>query len=121
MKILKQFGIILLITFLGEGLKSLLPLPIPASIYGMVILLAALMSGVLKLESVREAGEFLIEIMPILFVPAAVGLLDSWGQLRPILIPAIVITVIITVLVMAVTGQVTQVMIRHRKVGSRHE
>ena len=121
MKILKQFGIILLITFLGEGLKSLLPLPIPASIYGMVILLTALMSGVLKLESVREAGEFLIEIMPILFVPAAVGLLDSWGEFQPILIPAIVITVVITVLVMAVTGQVSQVMIRHGHVGSRHE
>ena len=121
MKYLRQFFIIMLITFLGEGLKSLLPLPIPASIYGMVILLTALMSGVLKLESVREAGEFLIEIMPILFVPAAVGLLDSWGQLRPILIPAIVITLVITVLVMAVTGQVTQVMIRHGKVGSRHE
>ena len=59
--------------------------------------------------------------MPILFVPAAVGLLDSWGEFQPILIPAIVITVVITVLVMAVTGQVTQVMIRHGKVGSRHE
>lgn len=121
MKILKQFGIILLITFIGEALNSLLPLPVPASIYGMVILLAALVSGRLKLESVREAGEFLIDIMPILFVPVAVGLLDSWGQLRPILIPAIVITVVITVLVMAVTGRVTQVMIRHGKVGSRHE
>lgn len=121
MKILKQLGIILLITFAGEGLKSMLPLPIPASIYGMIILLAALISGVLKLESVREVGEFLIEIMPILFVPAAVGLLDSWEQLQPIVIPAIVITVVITVLVMAVTGWVTQGIIRHGKVGSRHE
>ncbi|MCD8355352.1 MAG: CidA/LrgA family protein [Clostridia bacterium] len=121
MKILKQFGIILLITFVGEVLKTLLPLPIPASIYGMVILLIALISGVLKLESVKLAGDFMIEIMPILFVPAAVGLLDSWGQLKPILIPAAVITVVITVLVMVVTGRVTQAIIHHEKVGSKHE
>lgn len=121
MKVLKQFGIILLITFAGEVLKTLLPFPIPASIYGMVILLFALVSGVLKLESVKLAGDFLIEIMPILFVPAAVGLLDSWGQLKPIVIPVAVITVVITVLVMAVTGRVTQAIIHHEKVGSRHE
>ncbi|MDO4174195.1 MAG: CidA/LrgA family protein [Eubacteriales bacterium] len=121
MKLLRQFGIILLITFLGEVLKALLPLPIPASIYGMMLLLAALISGVIKLESVSLAGDFLIEIMPILFVPAAVGLLDCWGQLKPILLPVVVITVVITVLVMAVTGCVTQKIIRRGKVGSRHE
>ena len=108
MKILKQFGIILLITFLGEGLKSLLPLPIPASIYGMVILLTALMSGVLKLESVREAGEFLIEIMPILFVPAAVGLLESWQLLAAKWLEYGLLTVVSTVAVMVVSGWVTQ-------------
>ena len=115
MKILKQFGIILLITFLGEGLKSLLPLPIPASIYGMVILLTALMSGVLKLESVREAGEFLIEIMPILFVPAAVGLIESWDILCGKLVSYVAVTFLTTVAVMVVTGIVTQKVIRSGK------
>lgn len=121
MKILRQFGMILLITFLGELLKAVLPLPIPASIYGMMILLAALTSGLLSLDAVQQAGEFLIEIMPILFVPAAVGLLDSWGQLKPILLPVSVITVVVTVLVMAVTGSVTQLVIRQGRKGRGHE
>ena len=76
MKLLRQFGIILLITFVGELLKSLLPFPIPASIYGMLLMLVALMNGVFRLEAVEQAGDFLIEMMPILFVPAAVGLMD---------------------------------------------
>ena len=121
MKLLRQFGIILLITFAGELCKALLPLPIPASIYGMLLLLAALCSGKLKLEAVEQAGDFLIEIMPILFVPAAVGLLDAWDTLQPILIPVIAITVIITVLVMAIAGRVAQFILRHQKTGAQHE
>lgn len=121
MKILRQFGIILLITFAGELCKALLPLPVPASIYGMLILLAALCSGILKLEAVEQAGDFLIEIMPILFVPAAVGLLDAWDSLQPVLIPVIVITVVVTVLVMAVAGRVAQFILRHQKTGAHHE
>lgn len=87
MKILRQFGLILAITFAGEVLKALLPLPIPASIYGMVIMLVGLVSGLLRLEDVQDVGDFLIEIMPILFVPAAVGLIDSWGTMKALLLP----------------------------------
>ena len=70
MKFVKQFLIILGISFAGEALKFLLPFPIPASIYGMVILLIGLLSGFIPLASVKEAGTFLIEIMPVMFIPA---------------------------------------------------
>lgn len=115
MKFLKQFLIILVITFMGEGLKYLLPLPIPASIYGMVLLFLALMTGIVKLESVRDAGKFLIEIMPVMFIPAGVGLLNAWGVLKPVWIPISVITVVTTVLVMAVAAKVTQAVIQNSK------
>ena len=82
MKFLKQFLIILVITFMGEGLKYLLPLPIPASIYGMVLLFLALMTRIVKLESVRDAGKFLIEIMPVMFIPAGVGSFPNKKILR---------------------------------------
>ena len=52
MKYVKQFLIILLISALGEGLYAILPLPIPASVYGVILMLAALISGILKLEQV---------------------------------------------------------------------
>ena len=112
MKYLKQFGMILFISFLGEILRAVIPLPIPASIYGLVLMLTALLTGILPLEKVRDTGKFLIEIMPLMFIPAAVGLLDSWSALRPILQSVAVITVVTTVAVMGVSGRVTQFVIR---------
>lgn len=112
MKYVKQFGIILLISFVGEIMHLLIPLPIPASIYGIVILLAALEKKWIPLRAVEETGRFLVEIMPVMFIPAAVGLLDSWSALQPIFVPVVLITILTTIIVMGVTGQVTQCMIR---------
>lgn len=112
MRYLKQFTIILTISLLGEVLHYFIPLPVPASIYGLLLMLAALLTGVVKRDSVREAGAFLVEIMPVMFIPAAVGLLEAWGVLRPVWLPVAVITVVSTVLVMGVSGLVTQFVIR---------
>lgn len=112
MKFIRQFCIIIVISLLGEILKRLIPLPVPASIYGLVLLLAALQTGLIPLAAVRETSLFLVEIMPLMFIPAAVGLLESWGVLKPILPPVSIILVITTIVVMAVTGRVTQFVIR---------
>ncbi len=115
MKFLKQFSLILLFSFLGEVLHVWIPLPIPASVYGLVLLLAALILGICKLEHVKNAAEFLIEIMPVMFIPAAVGILTTWELLRPVWIQVVLITVITTVLVMVVTGRVTQAVLEKNK------
>lgn len=115
MKILRQFCRIMIITLIGELLHWLLPLPVPASIYGMAILFAGLVTGLVKLDQVRDAGKFLIEIMPVMFIPAGVGLMSSWGDLRPVLLPVSVITVASLVAVMAVSGKVSQLVIRTGK------
>lgn len=108
MKYIKQLCIIIGIACIGEILNHMLPLPIPASIYGLCILFICLVSGVIRLEQVKETANFLIEIMPVMFIPAAVGLLDIWDVLRPVLLPVMGITLLSTILVMAVTGIVTQ-------------
>ncbi len=115
MKYLKQLFLILLISFLGEVLKELIPLPIPASIYGMALMLLGLISGVIQLEQVRETGKFLIEVMPVMFIPAGVGLMDSWEVLQPLLLPVLVITVVSLMTVMAVSGRVAQAVIRREQ------
>ncbi len=112
MKYFRQFAVILAVSFLGEGLRALIPLPIPASIYGLLLLFAGLLSGLVRVESVRDTGMFLIETMPLMFIPTAVGLLDSWGILAPVVIPFAVITVLSTAAVMAVSGRVTQAVLR---------
>ncbi len=115
MKYLKQFLIILVISLAGEILKAVLPLPVPASIYGMVLLFAGLVLGIIKLDAVKETGKFLIEIMPVMFIPAGVGLMSSWGVLKPMFVPVSVVTVVVLVAVMAVTGNVSQAIIRYKR------
>ena len=126
MKYLRQLLIILIFSFAGEILHYLIPIQIPASIYGLVLLFIALMTGLIQLPQVEETAKFLIEIMPMMFIPAGVniigiisiknfmfipagvGLLESWGVLKPILVPVIVILIVSTFLVMGVSGLVTQ-------------
>ena len=115
MKYMKQFGIIMGISFAGELLKFLIPLPIPASIYGLVIMFAALCTGILKLEHVEKTADFLVNIMPLMFIPAGVGLMKEWGALSEIWLPFAVTIVVTTVVVMAVTGRVTQRVMRKSK------
>ncbi len=115
MKYLKQFLIILTISFAGETLYHLIPLPIPASIYGILILFTLLETKILPLSAVKETGKFLIEIMPVMFIPAAVGLLESWEILSGSWVSYAVITVCTTFLVMIVSGHVTQAIMRHGK------
>ena len=114
-KLLYQFGIIMFVTFLGEFLHCLIPLPIPASIYGLLLMLAGLMTKVIKLEQVKIAADFLIEIMPLMFIPAGVGLITSWSQLQSFLVPLLVITVVSTFVVMIVTGKVTDFLISRKE------
>lgn len=115
MKHIKQFSIILLVTFIGELLNKLIPLPVPASVYGMVLMYVALLSGVIKLKDVDGTGKFLIEIMPLMFIPEGVGLLESWGVLKPVVVPFVTITIVSTIAVMVVSGLVTQHVIRRQK------
>lgn len=109
---LKQFLIIIVISFAGEALKMLLPFKMPASIYGMLILFVCLMTKVIKLEQVRDCGKFLIEIMPVMFIPAGVGLMSSYDVLMPMIIPVSIITIVSLIAVMAVSGLVSQGIIR---------
>ena len=114
---------ILAISFIGEILKYFLPLPIPASIYGMMILLIGLLTGIIPLEAVKDVGKFLIEIMPVMFIPAGVGLMSSWVNLKPVLLPVSIITVVSIVTVMIATGRTSQWIIRRgkKKEETRHE
>ena len=112
MKYLKQFCIIIAISFVGEVLNKLVPLPIPASIYGIVILFTLLCTKIIKVSDVKEVSKFLIEIMPIMFVPPAAGLLETWGIVQTGLWQYLLLTVVSTVVVMIVSGLVTQLVIK---------
>ena len=115
MKYIKQIMIILAVSCAGEILHYYIPWPIPASIYGLVLIFILLCTHVVKAEEVKDAAGFLIEIMPMMFIPLAAGLLDSVDVLRPMLLPVCVIIVVSTVLVFGVTGLSAQALMRKSK------
>lgn len=121
MKYIKQLGIILAIAFAGEILHTVIPLPIPVSIYGMILLFCCLLTGVLRLDQVKPVGTWLVEIMTILFLPACVGLMPVWPVLREHLVPFAVIVVCSTFLTMGVAGRVTQAVIGQKSPGEKEE
>ena len=115
MKFLIQFLIIIAFSFAGELLHFLLPLPIPASIYGIILLFVALELKLIKVKDIRETSGFLIAVMPVMFIPAAVGLIDSWQAIASAWLQYIVVTVVSTFVVMGVSGWITQAVIRRNK------
>ena len=115
MKYIKQFTIIMVVSFLGECVKELLPFKIPASVYGLIIMLAALMCGLIKLEAVKDTAEFFIQNMPVMFIPPTVGLLAAWPLFKDIALPFCLICFLTTIMVMIVTGHVSQAIIRIKK------
>ena len=122
MKHLQQFLIIIVISFVGEVLHALIPLPIPASIYGLVLMLICLITRLIPEQKVAAVSDFLIGIMPVMFIPSAVGLMGYWESVKPILLALIIITAVVNVVVFAISGRVTQAVIRienKKKAGDR--
>lgn len=115
MKYVIQFLIIAAFAFVGELLHWFIPLPIPASIYGIVLLFIALELKWVKVSDVREVSSFLIAVMPIMFIPAAAGLMESWGAVKSSVWEYALITIVSTFVVMGVSGAVTQFVIWREK------
>ncbi|WP_028043473.1 CidA/LrgA family protein [Candidatus Stoquefichus massiliensis] len=114
MKYIHQFLIIMFISLIGE-LLSLLPLPVPASVYGLLILLVCLFTGLIKLKDIEDVADWLILIMPVLFVPAAVSLMNVGDEMLGDLLVIGVVLIVSTIVVMVVTGKVAQYMIERKE------
>jgi holin-like protein len=111
MKYFKQFGIIAGVSFVGELLYAALPFPIPASVYGLVLMVVLLMTKIVKLEMIEETADFMISMMGIFFIPSSVGLMNSFDVMRGSVVQLLLTCAISTVVVMVVTGLVAQVII----------
>ena len=105
---IKQFLIILAFTLVGEVLQWLIPLPVPAAIYGFVLLFLALCTGLLKEEHIANTADFLIRIMGVLFVAPAVNLLSYFDLVAENWVSIVTIILVSTVCVFGISGLVTQ-------------
>ena len=108
MKYISQFLIIMGFTMAGEALQRLLPIPVPASVYGLVLLFAALCLGIVKLPQVKTTGNFLSSLLPILFVCPTVGIVENWELIRPQLLPIVLLLAASTILTFGISGGIAQ-------------
>ena len=108
MKYIPQVLYILLFSVLGELLQAVIPLPVPAAIYGILLLLIALSTGLIKEKAVADVSSFFLSAMPILFVAPVTKILQHWGLISPNLVAICVIMVVSTLVVFAVGGLVTK-------------
>ena len=115
MKIIKQMMIIGVITFIGELLNLLLPLPVPGSVYGMILLFLCLWIGLVKVSQIEDTANFLITIMPIMFVAPSVGLMNSYSAIANSIPVLLFICFFTTITTMSITGLIAQYIIKKGK------
>ena len=108
MKYLPQFLIIMGFTLAGEALQRLVPVAIPASVWGLVLLFVALCLKIVKLEQVKEVGGFLSSLLPVLFVGPTVGIVEYWALIKPQLLSIVLLLVASTILTFGISGGITQ-------------
>lgn len=108
MKYISQFLIILGFSLAGEALQRLIPIPIPASVYGLTLLFLALCLKIIKVEQVKDVGGFLISLLPVLFVSPTVGIVENWALIKPQIFSIVLALVASTVLTFGLSGLVTQ-------------
>lgn len=112
MPLLHQIFLIFGLSFLGELISKLLPFPLPGSIIGMLLLILLLFTGKVKEDHIKEKTQFLFAYMPIIFLPAAVKLLNYLDILSAIWWQFLLICFVSTFLTFVVTSVVAKVLVK---------
>ena len=112
MKFLKQMSVIFAVYLVSVLISSLLPVTIPGSVIGMILLFLLLCSGLLKTEHVGDAGDFLVKNMAFLFVPTVVGIVEYVPMLLDNLVAFLVIIAVTTLVTFAAAAWTVAAVIR---------
>lgn len=108
MKILKELTIILFITFLGEILSKTLSLPLPGTVVGMLLLLACLITKIIKVDSLKITSNYMLDNLAFFFLPAGVGIISSLNILSGNTFKILTVIIASTLVVTLVTGLTVQ-------------
>lgn len=86
MSIIKQLGLILAFGFAGEILGALIPFGVPASVWGLFLLLFCLGIRILKPEQLGKTADYLSANMAFFFLPAVASVLNNFDEIRGIVL-----------------------------------
>lgn len=106
-----QVLVLAIIMLLSNIIESFMPIPMPASVIGLVLLFIALCTGIVKLGEVEKVGTTLTNNIGFLFVPAGISVINSLGVLSQSPILIILLIIISTILLLLCTGFFSQMLI----------
>jgi holin-like protein len=118
--IILQVLFIHIFLFLGAAAKAFIPLPIPASMFGLAILFLALCLKIVKLEWVEKGANWLMAELLLFFVPSAVGIVNYDEILSFQGAEIVVLIGISTILVMGMTAWIAEKIMGRRR-GEQHD
>lgn len=101
---LQQAFVFALIMLISNGIAKVLPIAVPPSLIGMLLLFGALCLGIVKLEQVEGLADSLSSVITFLFVPSGISLVNSLGIMKTSGIQIIAVILIATLALMAATG-----------------
>lgn len=115
-KYLRAIALIYLCLFIGNAVAALLPIAIPGSIIGMLLLFALLSTQIMPAKWVKPGCHLLIRYMVLLFVPIGVGVMKYYDQIIEHLGPLVISCVVSTLMVMVVVGYTSHYFHRERRI-----
>jgi len=107
-RIIVQIGILNIYYYIGEGIVSLLHVPLPGSIIGLLLLALSLIFKIIKVEYIQDGAGFLIGVLTLFFIPATVGVIDYPELLSTTGLLIILAVIASTLISIYITGLLTQ-------------
>ncbi|OOF58358.1 CidA/LrgA family protein [Rodentibacter myodis] len=113
--------ILYVMLYLGNLIAHFMPIGVPGSIWGLLLLFLGLTTQIVRLEWIYLGANLLIRFMAVLFVPVSVGIIKYsqllWAQMNILLIPNVVSTCVTLVFI----GVVANVMFDHQSFGHKRK
>ena len=100
--------------YLGKGLSILLPIGIPDSIWGLLLLFASLVIGIVKVEWVTPAARPLTRYMTIFFIPICAEIVEHIDILKSHFVSFVLANMLSTIVSLVLIGLFAQ-WVFHRK------
>lgn len=99
------------ILLISKIIESFIPIPMPASVIGLVLLFIALCTGIVKLGQIESVGTALTNNISFLFVPAGISVINSLPILSQSPVLIILLIIISTILLLISTGFASQLLV----------
>lgn len=99
------------ILLISKIIESFIPIPMPASVIGLVLLFIAPCTGIVKLGQVESVGTALTNNISFLFVPAGISVINSLPILSKSPVLIILLIIISTILLLISTGFASQLLV----------